>query len=108
MHSPAYQKFATPSAPEDPMASRVHRLILAAIEADLRFLEQQFNRESLQYPPSMYTFCGFWMLGILILLWGATINAVQPGLATLLAVVSMTLGCLVLLVVYVRDTLVSV
>ncbi|KAJ3021380.1 UNVERIFIED_CONTAM: hypothetical protein HDU68_009640 [Siphonaria sp. JEL0065] len=46
-NSPARARFVEPLPPVTPLAARVHRLILSAIDADLRVLEARFKKDAL-------------------------------------------------------------
>ncbi|KAJ3110810.1 hypothetical protein HK100_002903, partial [Physocladia obscura] len=45
-NSPNRARFVEPQPPVSPLAARVHRLILAAIEADLKVLESRFKKDA--------------------------------------------------------------
>ncbi|KAI9331165.1 hypothetical protein BDR26DRAFT_870488 [Obelidium mucronatum] len=103
--SPARARFVEPLAPITPLAARVHRLILAAIEADLKVLEARFKKDAVRYPPILFTFIGFQMLAVFLFLFGSGLSSWPKGLATLLLVVCCSLGFEILVSVLIRDLL---
>ncbi|KAJ3073003.1 hypothetical protein HDU99_002060, partial [Rhizoclosmatium hyalinum] len=101
--SPNRARFVEPLPPVTPLAARVHRLILAAIEADLKVLEARFKKDAVRYPPIILTFIGFELLAIFLFLFGSGLPSWPQGLPTLLLVVCSTLGLEILVSVLIRD-----
>ncbi|KAJ3067471.1 hypothetical protein HDU98_009307, partial [Podochytrium sp. JEL0797] len=100
-----HARFVSPKPPVSPLAQRVHRLILASIEADLKVLEARFKRDAVRYPPIVFTFIGFQLLAIFLFLFGSGLKGWPAGLPTLLLVACSTLGLEILVAVLIRDLL---
>ncbi|KAJ3317465.1 hypothetical protein HDU76_001174, partial [Blyttiomyces sp. JEL0837] len=102
-------RFAMPLHPGNPLAARVHRLILAAIQADLKLLEQKgFRRATASLRmlyPSVLTLVGFLMLGTFLLLWGVGVANWEPGLPPFLGVSCAFVGVWFVVVAMVRGLL---
>ncbi|TPX70786.1 hypothetical protein CcCBS67573_g06404 [Chytriomyces confervae] len=103
--SAARARFVEPLPPVTPLAQRVHRLILAAIDADLKVLESRFKKDAVRYPPVMYTFIGFQLLAVFLFVFGQGLSGWPAGLPTFCLVVGVTLGFEVLASVLIRDLL---
>ncbi|KAJ3115204.1 hypothetical protein HDU96_001050 [Phlyctochytrium bullatum] len=103
--APERRLFASPQS--NPLGSRVHQLILAAVEADLRLLESKFGSIQVQLPPAVWAFLGFQLLAASVFIVGSS-QPWEEGLAVLLTVAAIALGILVLVLVIVRDSLTDV
>ncbi|KAJ3379462.1 hypothetical protein HDU84_006637 [Entophlyctis sp. JEL0112] len=103
--SPDHARFAAPQLPVSPLAARVHRLILAAIEADLKVLECRFKRDAVRFPPVVYTFIGFQLLALFLFIFGIGQSGWPVGLPLVLFIVACSLGFHILFAVLIRDML---
>ncbi|KAJ3385691.1 hypothetical protein HDU84_002085 [Entophlyctis sp. JEL0112] len=103
--SPDYARFAAPQLPASPLAARVHRLILAAIDADLRVLECRFKKDAVRFPPVVYTFIGFQLLAMFLFIFGIGQSGWPIGLPLVLFIMACSLGFHILFSVLIRDML---
>ncbi|KAI9365371.1 hypothetical protein DFJ73DRAFT_755865 [Zopfochytrium polystomum] len=112
-NDPACRRFITPLSSTDPLAVRVHRLIHAAIRADLAVLESQLRKRGIyasnaspKLPLAAITLLGFLMLASFLILWGSGVNSWGvPGLASLWFLIASSLGVLVVISALIRDQL---
>ncbi|KAJ1548588.1 hypothetical protein HK405_002292 [Cladochytrium tenue] len=118
------RRFATPLNTTDPTAARVHRLIHAAIEADLAILETRLFRRNggggggggsgggqgreattPRPPAAAFALLGFLLLAAFLALWsaGGAPWSASRALSVLLATVAASLGVLVSVAAAVRQ-----
>ncbi|KAJ3102458.1 hypothetical protein HDU97_000540 [Phlyctochytrium planicorne] len=97
--------FASPSS--NPLGARVHKLILEAVEADLKLLEAKIQGVVVAFPAAIWTFLGFEILGACVFLVGSSMRGWEEGLAVLLTIMALAIGILVLVIVMGRDALIT-